>query len=190
MLHCTVYSMHSRTTSCNRADRTVGCIDRAWQTIPARRDQAGQWALPLFLFLFLFFSLRHPIEHSSRSTYQRRVPPLALPGQTALVALTSTGSTLPFPRYRVVIPPPGDKPTPQVLACWPSWLMSALAPSAAVTAVMTAAPAVTGTPAAPVALTVILATAAAGPAMSASAAPTTAITSAVLTAAVTTTAAA
>ncbi len=87
MLHCPVCSMHSRTTSCNRADRAVGCTDRAWQKIPARRDQVGQWALPFFFF-FLFF-LYFPIQHR-RITDHSRVPPLALPGQTALVAFRSS----------------------------------------------------------------------------------------------------
>jgi hypothetical protein len=86
--------MHSRTASCNRADKVVGCTDRAWQTIPARREQVGQRALPIFFF-FLFF-LDFPIKHH-RITDHSRVPPLALPGQTSRVAFTSTGSTLPCP---------------------------------------------------------------------------------------------
>jgi hypothetical protein len=64
--------------------------------------------------LFLLFEIQH-----QENTEQNRVPPLALPGQTATASFTTTGSTLPCPRlplHRVVIPPPGEKPAPQVLA--------------------------------------------------------------------------
>jgi hypothetical protein len=115
----------------------------------------GQRTLPIFFFLFF---LNFPIQHRGITDHSG-VPPLALPGQTALIAFTSTGSTLPCRRHSVVILPPGDKPTPQVLACWPSLLMpTLLVPFATVTAEKTAAPAVTAMLATPTAMTVILAT--------------------------------
>jgi hypothetical protein len=85
--------MHSRTNSCNTANRAVCCTDRAWWTIPARLEQVtvGQRALPIFFPFYFLIQHCEITDHSS-------VPQLALPGQTALVGTLQLFP--PFSHYR------------------------------------------------------------------------------------------